>query len=71
MGSSAGFSAVQFGLATDKPLQADFDGDGKRDIAVFRPAGSGWFALRSSDGSVLQTAFGTQGVTAVPGIFVR
>ena len=34
-----GFTAAQFGGATDIPVSADFDGDGKTDRAVFRNAG--------------------------------
>ena len=38
----------QWGQAGNQPLTGDFDGDGKSDIAVFRPSDGGWYILRSS-----------------------
>ncbi len=35
-GSTAGFSAVNWGGSSDKPVPGDFDGDGKTDFAIFR-----------------------------------
>jgi hypothetical protein len=36
------------GTGADVPVLGDYDGDGKIDIAVYRPATGGWYILRSS-----------------------
>jgi hypothetical protein len=48
-----------WGLSTDKPVAEDYDGDGRSDLAVFRPSDGGWYILRSSDGGYDFRNFGT------------
>lgn len=66
LGSTSGFTATSWGVSTDIPAPGDFDGDGKDDIAVFRGATGTWYVLRSSNGSLLASPFGTAGDVPVP-----
>jgi hypothetical protein len=43
------WTAVQWGLPTDVPVNGDFDGDGKTDIAVWRSESGVWYIRPSSD----------------------
>lgn len=49
-----------------RPTQFDFDGDGRSDVAVFRPSDGVWYILRSSDLSVQQQQFAIAGDMPVP-----
>ncbi len=59
--STAGFTALQFGLGSDKLAPADYDGDGRTDIAVWRETEGNFYILNSSDNSVRIENFGLAG----------
>ena len=46
---------------------ADYDGDGKTDIVVYRPSTGFWFIIQSSNGSVGAAQWGAGGDQPVPG----
>jgi len=50
----------------DVPVPADYDGDGRADLAVWRPETGEWFIVRSSDGGVLATPWGSGALGDVP-----
>ncbi len=66
------FLRINFGAANDKMVPADYDGDGKTDIAVYRPSTNEWYINRSgvTVGNTLQTyTFGAPGDIAQPADF--
>lgn len=46
--------------------QFDFDGDGRADFAVFRPTGSNWYILNSSNNSFTASQFGVSSDVIAP-----
>jgi hypothetical protein len=56
--SQLGFTAVSWGLSSDRITPGDFDGDRKTDVAVFRPSTGYWYILNSSNMTFSATSFG-------------
>src|SRR5262249_33609200 len=65
--SSLGLLAFQFGTPTDKAVPSDYTGDGKADIAFFRPSTGFWYVLRSEDFNYFAFPWGQPGDIPVPG----
>ncbi|HEY0545368.1 MAG TPA: FG-GAP-like repeat-containing protein [Pyrinomonadaceae bacterium] len=48
---------VPWGIAGDRPVLGDFDGDRRTDAAVFRTSNQTWYVRASSSGQLLVTVF--------------
>jgi Tol biopolymer transport system component len=60
------YVAVPWGSIGDKPVSADYDGDGRTDAAVFRPSTGTWYVQQSSNNQLYAVQFGAAGDRAVP-----
>ncbi len=55
-------SPTDWGIASDQFVPQDFDGDGKKDFAVWRPGTVGtWFIVRSQTNTLFTERFGENG----------
>lgn len=55
------------GLVTARNKNADFDGDGKSDVSIYRPNDGAWYYLNSGSGTAGVVYFGAAGDNPVPG----
>jgi hypothetical protein len=64
--STAGYTAMQWGVEGDRMAPADYDGDGQTDIAVFRPSNGTWHIYMSQSQTFVQFSWGQSGDLPVP-----
>ena len=69
--SDGGVVASTFGQLGDIPAAADYDGDRKADIAVFRPSTGVWYRISSLTGSVSVDRFGVIGDIPAAGAYIQ
>jgi hypothetical protein len=62
-------SSMIWGLATDTPIPADYDGDGRTDVAIYR--GGQWWILQRERNSASVRQFGLDSDTPLPFVYVR
>lgn len=69
-GDTGAISAATLTIETPASFRtrADFDGDGKSDLSVFRPGEGTWYLNRSTDGFIAHT-WGQSGDVPAPGDF--
>ncbi len=60
-------TSTKWGVPGDIDVMGDYDGDGKADIAVWRPSTGAWFIIQSLTNTVRVTVWGTAGDIPMPG----
>jgi hypothetical protein len=67
-GGSGGFDLYSTTrVSVNRSSTADFDGDGRTDISVFRPSSGTWYVMQSGSNTFRAQQFGTNGDRIVPG----
>lgn len=59
-------SNISTGIVAQRGERADFDGDGKSDVSVFRPSNGTWYFTRSSNNQFGGVAWGAAGDLIAP-----
>jgi hypothetical protein len=54
-------------VSVNRSSTADFDGDGRTDLSVFRPSDGTWYVMQSGSNTFRAQQFGTSGDRIVPG----
>jgi hypothetical protein len=55
--SNYALTTYTWGVSTDTPVPGDYDGDGRTDVAVYRPSAGIWYVLLSSTNYATYTTY--------------
>ncbi len=69
--SANSMQTISWGMSGDKVTPADYDGDGKTDMAVWRPADSVWYIISSSTGHPIYRSWGLSSDIPIPMVLKR
>ncbi|HEY0385409.1 MAG TPA: hypothetical protein VGC64_05330, partial [Pyrinomonadaceae bacterium] len=64
-------SITNWGDSSDKPVAADYDGDGKFDVAVWRESEGNFYIINSAGGNSILISLGLAGDVPIAAAFVR
>jgi hypothetical protein len=59
---------INWGASGDRPTPADFDGDGKTDVAVYR--GGTWYILNQTSGAFSVVSWGNNTDRPAPAAYI-